>query len=44
MSVASDSGYPRLMPDLVLPSLDGPGVDLSRFRGRKLVLFIWASW
>ncbi len=32
-------------PDLTLPSLeDGEPVSLGVFRGRKLVLHVWASW
>jgi len=44
MSLASDLGRAPLMPDFVLPSLDGTPVRLSRFRGHKVLLFIWASW
>ena len=31
-------------PDFTLPSLDGSPIRLSDFRGKKLVLFMWASW
>lgn len=32
-------------PSLLLPSLDdGRPLSLEDFRGRKLVLHIWASW
>ena len=31
-------------PDFVLPSLDGEQVRLSDYLGRKLILFMWASW
>ena len=31
-------------PDFTLPSLDGGEVRLSDYRGKKLVLFMWASW
>ncbi len=32
-------------PDLVLPSIsDGKPLSVADFRGRKLVLHIWASW
>lgn len=31
-------------PDLALTSLDGVEVTLARYRGAKVVLFMWASW
>ena len=32
-------------PDLVLPALDdGRPLSIASFRGRKLVLHVWASW
>jgi len=31
-------------PDFELRSLDGRRVKLSDYRGKKTVLFIWASW
>ena len=32
-------------PELVLPSLDdGRQLSVASFRGRKLVLHVWASW
>ena len=31
-------------PDFTLPSLDGGEISLSEFRGKRLVLFFWASW
>ncbi len=34
-----------VFPDLTLPALDdGKPVSLGTFRGRKLVLHVWASW
>ena len=33
-----------LMPDIVLPDLQGRAVHLSDFRGRRLLVFMWASW
>lgn len=31
-------------PDFTLPSLDGSEVSLSDYLGKKLILFMWASW
>ena len=31
-------------PDFTLRSLDGREVSISDYRGKKLVLFMWASW
>ena len=31
-------------PDFSLPSFDGKNIRLSQFRGKKLILFMWASW
>lgn len=33
-----------LAPELTLPTLDGREVSLSEYRGRKVILFFWASW
>jgi len=32
------------MPDLTFPDLNGRPVRLSDFRGKKLLIFVWASW
>ena len=32
------------IPDITLPSLPGEQVSLSSFRGKKHILFMWASW
>lgn len=32
------------VPDFTLSSLDGDPVSLSDYRGRKVVVFMWASW
>jgi thiol-disulfide isomerase/thioredoxin len=31
-------------PVLTLPALDGPPLDLADYRGRVLVLNVWATW
>ena len=31
-------------PDFTLTSIDGRQVSLSDYVGKKLVLFMWASW
>ena len=33
-----------LVPDLSLPTLEGSTINLREFRGRKLIIFMWASW
>ena len=34
-----------VVPDFVLPSItDGKMVSLSSFRGKRVLLFMWASW
>ena len=38
-------GVGSVMPDFELPSItDGAQVRLSEFRGKKVALFMWASW
>jgi len=33
------------MPDVVLPSVDASrAIRLSDFHGRRLLVFMWASW
>jgi cytochrome c biogenesis protein CcmG, thiol:disulfide interchange protein DsbE len=34
----------RLAPDFVTPTLDGPSVRLSQFRGRPVLVNFWATW
>lgn len=44
---AADTGFDvgDRFPELVLPSLDGgEPTSIASFRGRKLVLHVWASW
>ena len=31
-------------PDFVLPDLEGHQVRLSDYRGKNLLIFMWASW
>ena len=33
-----------LVPDFTLPSLAGADVRLSDSRGKRLAVFMWASW
>ena len=32
------------MPDFTLPTIDGGELSLRKYRGRKVVLHIFASW
>ncbi len=32
------------VPDFTLPALDGTPVSLSALRGKRIALFMWASW
>lgn len=32
------------VPSLTLPDLDGNAVNLDQFRGKQLLVFLWASW
>ena len=34
----------EVAPDFSLPALDGGTVSLSGYRGKRLVVFMWASW
>ena len=34
----------ELLPAATLPALDGTAVDFASFRGKKLLVFMWASW
>ena len=31
-------------PDFTLHAIDGEEVSLSDYRGKKVILFMWASW
>jgi peroxiredoxin len=37
-------GVGDAMPDLALPATDGRVVRLSDYRGRRVLVFMWASW
>lgn len=32
------------VPEITLPDLDGKPVSLSGYSGRRLLVFMWASW
>lgn len=32
------------LPDITLVGLDGQAIRLSDYRGRRLLVFMWASW
>ncbi len=32
------------MPDLTLPGVDGQPIRLHDFAGKRLFIFMWASW
>ena len=32
------------LPNIELPSLDGTKINLTSFKGKKLAVFMWASW
>ncbi len=34
----------EVLPDFTLPDLDGHMHSLTEFRGKKLLVFMWASW
>ena len=41
------SNTPRVgdaLPPIVLPGLDGRTVRLQDYRGKRLLVFMWASW
>ncbi len=33
-----------VMPDLTLPGVDGQPIRLRDFAGKRLFIFMWASW
>lgn len=34
----------EVVPDFTLDGLDGRSIKLSDYRGRKTIVFMWASW
>ncbi len=32
------------LPDLILPGVDGKSIHIADYRGRRLFMFMWASW
>lgn len=32
------------LPDITLPKLAGGELDLSKLRGKRLLLYFWGSW
>jgi peroxiredoxin len=33
-----------IAPSFALPTLDGDTIRLADYRGRRLLVFMWASW
>ena len=48
ISAAADAPAPvavgRLLPDVVMAGLNGPPRSISSYRGRPLIINVWASW
>ncbi len=44
MAIAQSLAIGTQVPDFTLPALDGRAVRLSDYRGKRVVLFMWASW
>ena len=43
----NNQGYATIgkeSPEFTLPGLDGGRVSLSDYRGKNLIVFMWASW
>lgn len=32
------------LPPINFPTIEGGRIDLADFRGKRLILFMWASW
>ncbi len=43
-SEMSEARVGERAPDFTLPTVDGAPLGLSDLLGRKVVMFIWASW
>jgi hypothetical protein len=41
---ADSLAFGDVMPEVELPDLDGRARRLGDFRGRPLLIFMWASW
>jgi peroxiredoxin len=44
MDASATSLVGRTVPDFALPALDGRPVVIADYRGRRVALFVWASW
>jgi hypothetical protein len=42
--MVNEYGVGHPLPDVTLPSLDGPAVPLSALRGKRRLLYLWGSW
>lgn len=42
--IGSGTALGERHPDFTLPDLDNRPVSLSDFRGRNVLIFMWASW
>jgi|TARA_B100001971_G_C18249740_1_gene577210 peroxiredoxin len=37
-------GAGDVAPEFTSPSLDGKDISLSDYKGKRVILFMWASW
>ncbi|MBT3267903.1 hypothetical protein HN371_12145 [Candidatus Poribacteria bacterium] len=49
LAPGADPGAARIgkgdpMPDVTLPDMDGAPVALSGYRGKRVIMYTWASW
>lgn len=42
--VVAGAGIGDVVPAIALPDIDGRTIDLAGFRGRRLLINVWASW